>query len=202
MRLLQSVIRVSNAGPSIPTHIRSYTDVPKVHFLRSLVILLMDIYTRVAGIGINDEWPGGSKTVGVLVENDVTLILDKLFQRCQRGGNESNRRKAKYLALLVDTVNLSPSRVTSLQLDAGMRETGPQGIAGFPGMIMRDLTVDMMGDMGLRDTVRAGGSDPGHDRSKITKEVTIISRQGTTRESELGGAVMRKEGVGVLQEGD
>lgn len=201
MRLLQSVIRVSNAGPSIPTHIRSYTDVPKVHFLRSLVILLMDIYTRVAGIGINDEWPGGSKTVGVLVENDVTLILDKLFRRCQRG-NESNRRKAKYLALLVDTVNLSPSRVTSLQLDAGMRETGPQGIAGFPGMIMRDLTVDMMGDMGLRDTVRAGGSDPGHDRSKITKEVTIISRQGTTRESELGGAVMRKEGVGVLQEGD
>jgi len=47
----------------------------------------MDIYTRVGGIGVDDQWPGGRETVCVLVENDVTLILDELFGQCQRGGN-------------------------------------------------------------------------------------------------------------------
>jgi len=47
-------------------------------FERSLAILLMDINTRVAGIGIDDQWPGGSETVCILVEDDVTLILDEL----------------------------------------------------------------------------------------------------------------------------
>jgi len=143
----------------------------------------MDINTRVAGIGVNDQWPGGSKTVCVLVEDDVALILDEL-------------------ALFVDTVNLGPSSVASLELDTGKSETSPQSIAGFPGMVMRDLAVDMVGDVGLRDTVRARGSDPGHDRSKVTKEVTIVSRQGTTGESELARTIMREEGVGVLQESD
>jgi len=121
--------------------------------------------------------------VCVLVENDVTLILDEL-------------------ALLIDTVNLGPSRVTSLQLDTGTSETSPQSIGGFPGMVMRDLAVDMVGNVSLRDTVCAGGGDPGHDRSKVAKEVTVVSRQGTTGESELSWAVMREEGVGVLQESD
>lgn len=39
----------------------------------------MDVYARVAGIGVDDQRPGGSETVCVLVENDVTLILDELF---------------------------------------------------------------------------------------------------------------------------
>ena len=62
--------------------------------------------------------------------------------------------------------------------------------------------MDMVDDVSLRDTVRAGGSDPGHDRSKVTKEVTVMSRQGTTGESELPRTIMREEGVGVLQESD
>jgi len=69
-------------------------------------------------------------------------------------------------------------------------------------MVMRDLAVDMVGDVSLRDAVGAGGSDPGHDRPEVTKEVTVISRQGTTSESELAGAIMREEGIGVLQESD
>jgi hypothetical protein len=67
---------------------------------------------------------------------------------------------------------------------------------------MRDLAVDVVGDVGLRDTVRAGGSDPRHSRSKVTKEVTVISRQSATGESELSRTIMREEGVGMLQESD
>ena len=52
-------------------------------------------------------------------------------------------------------------------------------------MVMRDLAVDVVGDVSFRDAVRAGGSDPGHDRSKVAEEVTVVSRQGTTGESEL-----------------
>ena len=84
IRLLQSVVPVSNGGPSIPTQALAYTGVSKVHFLRRgvLVFLLTDINTRVASIGVDNEWPGGGKTVRVLVEDDITLILDELFQRC------------------------------------------------------------------------------------------------------------------------
>jgi len=156
----------------------------QVHFSRrDLVILLLDINTRVAGVSVYDEWPGSGETVCVLVENDVTLILDEL-------------------ALLVDTINLTPTGVASLKLDAGASETSSQGIAGFPGMVMRDFAVNVMGNVGLRDTMGAGSSDPSHDRSEVTKEVTIVSRQGTTRESELAGTIVREEGVGVLQESD
>ena len=41
-------------------------------------------------------------------------------------------------------------------------------------MVMRDLAVDVMGDVGFRDTMGAGGSDPGHDGSEITKEAAIV----------------------------
>lgn len=60
----------------------------------------------------------------------------------------------------------------------------------------------VVGDVRLRDPMGAGGSDPGHDRSEVAKKVTIIGRQGTTGEIELGRTIMREEGVGVLQECD
>jgi hypothetical protein len=108
----------------------------------------------------------------------------------------------KYLALLVDAVNFTPSSVATLEVETGTSETSPQSITGFPCVVMRDLAVDMVSDVSLRDTVCAGGSDPGHDGSEITEEVTVISRQSATGESELAGAIMRDEGVRVLQESD
>jgi hypothetical protein len=62
--------------------------------------------------------------------------------------------------------------------------------------------VDVVGNVSLGDTMCACGSDPGHDRSEITKEITVIGRQGTTGEGELARTIMGEEGVGVLQEGD
>jgi len=89
-----------------------------------------------------------------------------------------------------------------MELDAGTTKTSPQGVGSFPGMVMRDLAVDVMGNVSLRDTVGACGSDPGHDGSEATEEVTIVSRQGTAREGELVSTIVREEGVGVLQESD
>jgi len=65
---------------------------------------------------------------------------------------------------------------------------------------MGDLAVDVVGNVGLRDAVSTGSRDPGHDGSKVAKQVTIVGRQGTTRESKLASAIVREEGIGVLQE--
>jgi len=146
-----------------------------------LIVLLLDVDTRVASIDVGDQWPSGSETVCILIENDVTLIFDELAQ-------------------LVDTVNLTPSRVASLKVDTGTSEKSPQSIGGFPGMVMRDLAMDMVGNVSLRNAVCASGSNPGHNGSEVAEKVTIISCQGTTGESELSRTVMREEGVGVLQE--
>ena len=67
-------------GPSISTHPLVHRRVQSTLFeKKGLVVLLADVNTRVAGVGIDDERPGSGKTVCVLVENDVTLILDELF---------------------------------------------------------------------------------------------------------------------------
>lgn len=62
--------------------------------------------------------------------------------------------------------------------------------------------MNVVGDMSLRDTMCTGGTNPSHDGSKITKEITIIGRQSPTGEGELACTIMGKEGVGVLQECD
>jgi len=69
-------------------------------------------------------------------------------------------------------------------------------------MVMRDLAVDMVSDVGLRDAVGTGGTNPGHNGSEVTKEIAIVGRQGTTGEGELARTIMWEEGVSVLQERD
>ena len=83
-------------------HMCSYTDVQRDHLLLplnetgfkptdvrikctfgeggGLVVFLLNVDTGVAGTGIGGQWPGSSKTVCVLVENDIALILDELFR--------------------------------------------------------------------------------------------------------------------------
>ena len=67
---------------------------------------------------------------------------------------------------------------------------------------MRDLAVDVVSNVGLRDTMCAGPSDPGHNGSKAAKEITIVGSQGTSGEGKFGGAIVREEGIRVLQECD
>lgn len=69
-------------------------------------------------------------------------------------------------------------------------------------MVMGDLAADVMEDVGLGDSVGSMGTNPSHDASAVTEQVSVKGGKSTTSESELGGTVMREEGVGVLQEGD
>lgn len=67
---------------------------------------------------------------------------------------------------------------------------------------MRDLARHMVQHMRLRNTIRRMGTEPGHHRAEITKQFTVERRESTTGERVLWCTVVRKERVGVLEEGD
>ena len=69
-------------------------------------------------------------------------------------------------------------------------------------MVVGDLAAKMVSDVGLGDTVSGGSTEPCHEASTVTEELTVQSGKGTTGEVELGSTVVGKQGVGVLQEGD
>lgn len=43
-------------------------------------------------------------------------------------------------------------------------------------------------------------TQPRRDATQITEELAVKCREGTTGEGELGGTVVGKEGIGMLQE--
>lgn len=56
----------------------------------------------------------------------------------------------------------------------------------------------MMQDVGFRDTICGMWPNPGHKASTVTEKVAVQSGKGSASKGELWGAVMGKEGVGVL----
>jgi len=144
----------------------------------------IDLDTRVAGVTVAAlRGTGGSDTASVLVEQDVALVLNEL-------------------ALLEDAVNLTPATRSALELDTSLIENLAKSSGSLPSMVVRDLAGDVVGDVGFRDTVGRVGTDPSHDLAAVTKKLTIERGKGTTRESELGSAVVGKERIGVLEESD
>lgn len=69
-------------------------------------------------------------------------------------------------------------------------------------VIVRNLAVNVVKDVGLGDAVGGGSTDPAHDATAVTEQLAIQSCQSTTGERELGCTVVRKDGVGVLEERD
>jgi hypothetical protein len=121
--------------------------------------------------------------MGVLEEDNITLILNEL-------------------ALLVDTVDLSPSTRATLVLHSLLSEELLESSRSFPSIVVRNLAGDVVKDVSLRDTVGSVCTEPSHDWAKVTKKVAIQGGEGTTGEGKLGSTVMREERVGVLEEGD
>lgn len=56
--------------------------------------------------------------------------------------------------------------------------------------------------MSLRNAVGSVSTNPSHNTATVTEEVTIEGGKSTSGEGKLGGTVMGKERVGVLEEGD
>ena len=69
-------------------------------------------------------------------------------------------------------------------------------------MVVRDLAVDMVEYMSLRNTVCCACTNPTHQATQVTKQATVESCQSATGERELRRAVVGKNGVSVLKERD
>ena len=69
-------------------------------------------------------------------------------------------------------------------------------------VVVRDLAADVVEDVRLGDAVRRDGADPAHEAAKVAEEAAVEGRERAALEGELALAVVRQEGVGVLEEGD
>lgn len=58
-------------------------------------------------------------------------------------------------------------------MDACLGKARTQGIGSLPGVVVRDLAVDVVKHVSLRDTVSGAGTDPAHEATKVTEEVTV-----------------------------
>ena len=67
---------------------------------------------------------------------------------------------------------------------------------------MRDLAADVVKNVRLRDSVGSVGPKPAHNRTKISEEVAIQRAQRAAGEVVCFRAVVREQGIGMLQEGD
>jgi hypothetical protein len=118
--------------------------------------------------------------------------------RPYKSGNE----KKIYLACSEYSVNLSPTPSFAVELDARAFERLAQCITSLPGIVMGNLARNVVQNVSLRDTVGHSCTKPGRDATKIAEETAVESGERTTGESELRGAVVGKDGVGMLEERD
>ena len=183
-------------------------------------VLLRNLYSRIVPVVDTDAGQfrsGGCQSLSVLVEHDVSLGLDELKRKGQRFGlvgmkayrvvgrpNCSGRRDRHetHLALFINPIHLTPSRILPLQLDTRFPQFHPQRICSFPGMVVRDLAMNVMRYMGLRDSMGESSCQPSHHRTQIPQKAPIVRRQRASREGELVRTVVWEEGIGVLEEGD
>jgi len=67
---------------------------------------------------------------------------------------------------------------------------------------MGDLARYVMNDVSFRNAIGSMSSEPTHNGTKVSHHAAIHGGQRSTCESEFSSAVMGKDGVGVLEEGD
>lgn len=67
---------------------------------------------------------------------------------------------------------------------------------------MGDFAADVVQDVGLGDAVCGVGADGPHDGAEVAEEAPVYGAEGAAGERVRGGAVVREEGVGVLEEDD
>lgn len=75
----------------------------------------VDLDSRVARAVVRVDGARGGKAVRVLVEQNVTLVLNEL-------------------ALPEDTIHLSPATRAAVQADAGLGKTSTKGVSSLPPM--------------------------------------------------------------------
>jgi hypothetical protein len=69
-------------------------------------------------------------------------------------------------------------------------------------MVMWDFRTNMVQDVCLRNSVGQSATKPPKERSSTTKQATIHSRKRPALEVEGSRPIVRKQWIGVLEEGD
>lgn len=69
-------------------------------------------------------------------------------------------------------------------------------------MIVGDLAGDVMQNVSLGNSMSSESNDGSHSWAKITEQSTVQGSKSTASEGVSGGAVMGKNGVGVVEEGN
>lgn len=81
----------------------------------SKLLVAVDLDTRVAGVVLGKDGARGRETLGVLVKEDLAVVLDEL-------------------ALPEDAVHLGPAAGTAFELDTSLGETLAESIGSFPSV--------------------------------------------------------------------
>lgn len=107
----------------------------------------------------------------------------------QRQKRYQGRELRPYLAFPYDSVSLTPRRGIPLASDAILlKELVDMGL-GFPSIVVRDSTAQMMHDVGLADAVREVHEEEVPDfvdESRSSHQMAIESRESTSSEGECG----------------
>lgn len=114
----------------------------------------IDLHTRVTCIAVIELGSASGQSVGVLVKDDITVILNEL-------------------AFLEHPVHLPPPTRGTLQHEASLFQALAERSGSFPSVIVWYLATHVMQDMGFRDAMSGVGSYPSHDRTAITKQAAI-----------------------------
>lgn len=121
-------------------------------------------------------------------------------------GIERERRKNEnktHLTLPKHPIHLRPPPRPALPSHPrGLQHALAQRPRRLPRVIVRDLAAHVVQDVRLGDAARRPRADPPHERAGVAEEAAVERGEGAAREGVLRGAVVREEGVGVLEEGD
>lgn len=99
-------------------------------------LLVVELDTGVGRAGVGVDGAGSGETLGVLVEDNVAIILDELRGRNPVRSFENNKKaKETNLALPEDTVDLSPAAWCTLKLDARLLKTLAESVCSLPAVL-------------------------------------------------------------------
>lgn len=86
-------------------------------------------------------------------------------------------------------------------MDTSKGKLGTQRLRGLLRVIVRDLARDVVHDVYLTGAVRSKRGEPRDGAAAVAEEAAVEGGERAAGEGECGAAVVREEGVRVLEEG-
>jgi hypothetical protein len=113
-----------------------------------------------------------SLSIGILVEDNVAFILNKLSRINQ---HLSGLERQTYLALANRLHNFGPATRGSLEANTGACQALTQGISSLPRVVVRDLGANVMQNVGLGNAVSQETAKPSEEGTSASQQLTVKS---------------------------